>query len=78
MIRSNPAKMRILLVRNNPVRLNANIMLDLFVPPFSLEGSNQRESEEAVLILWANFIQLVESELLLLVYNCLLEFYLLR
>ena len=42
LIRSNPAKVKILLVRNNPVRLNADIMVDLFLPAFSLEGSNQQ------------------------------------
>ena len=57
LIRSNPAKVRILLVRKNPVRLNADIMVDLLLPAFSLEGSNQWE---AVMILRANFIQLVK------------------
>lgn len=55
-------KMRILLVKKNPVRYNADTFLDLLVPLLSLEGSNQREAEEAKMILWANFVQLVESK----------------
>ena len=60
--RRNPVKMRILLVKKNPVRYNADSFLDLLVPLLSLEGSNQREAEEATMILWANFVQLIESK----------------
>ena len=49
--------MSILLVKKTPVELTADSKLDLFVPLLTLEGSNQREMEEAVMVFWANFLK---------------------
>ena len=57
----NPVKMRMLLVKNT-VRYKPDSFMDLLVTLLFLEGSNQREPEEATMILWANIVQLIGSK----------------
>ena len=61
---SNPRKMRPLFVHHEPatVHLTADKMIDLFTPVLSPVGSNQRELEEAVMMHWVNYIQMIESK----------------
>ena len=54
--------MHTLLVKKIPRRLNADIMLDVFQPKLFPEGSNIRHLEDAAMVFWANFLQIVESK----------------
>ena len=63
LLRRNPSKMCTLLVKKIPRRRNTDIMLlDVFQPKLSPEGSNIRHLEDAAMVFWANFLQLVESK----------------
>ena len=67
LIRQNPQKMRPLFLHADPVPLTADQMIDLFTTKFSPVGSNRREVEEAIVMHWVNFIQMIESEWLCVV-----------
>ena len=61
LLRSNPNKMRQLFVNENPDSLTADKMLDMFLSNLSPLGSNRRESEEAVVMKWVNYLQMIEG-----------------
>lgn len=61
LIRSNPNKMRQLFFSGNEVSLTADKMLAMFHSNLSPLGSNRRESEEAVLMKWVNYLQKIEG-----------------
>ena len=61
LLRSNPNKMRQLFVNENPDSLTADKMLDMFLSNLSPLGSNRRESEEAVVMNWVNYLQMIEG-----------------
>lgn len=61
LIHSNPNRMRSLFVHTEQPPLTADVMLDLFEARLSPTGSNRRETEEAVLMLWVNYLQMIES-----------------
>ena len=54
---------RELFVSTGSAKLTVNNMLDLFEFSFSLEGSNARESEEATILHWNEFLMEVEKNL---------------
>ena len=62
LIRSNPRAMRPLFVHAESVPLTADVMIDMFSPKLSPVGANRRELEEAAVMHWVNYIQLIESE----------------
>lgn len=41
--------------------MTADAVLALFTPRLSLEGSNRREDEEQMVMLWVDFLQKIES-----------------
>ena len=61
LLRSNPTVIRPLLV-SSTTRLVADDVYDAFDICFSPEGSNKRQSEEATIMQWVNFLQNVERE----------------
>ena len=66
LLQRNPKKMRILLVKRTPRRWSADLIMSIFKPSLSEEGSNDRQYEEASMVFWANFLQLVEGNFLFL------------
>ena len=60
LIRSNPNKMRQLFLHEE-IHITADIMFNMFRSNLSPTGSNQRELEEAVLLKWANYLQMIEG-----------------
>lgn len=61
LMRSNPKTMRPLFVPGGPV-LTTDSMFDLFRGVFSPKGSNQREIEESIIVMWSNYLQLIEGK----------------
>ena len=57
LIRSNPIKMRTLLVHSNAVPLTADMMLDMCQARLSPVGANRREAEEEVVMQWVKAIE---------------------
>jgi len=45
--------------------MTADLMFMMFTPRLSPEGSNRREDEEQVVMLWANFLQMIEGKSIL-------------
>lgn len=60
LIRSNPNKMKQLLVYSEPEVITTENMMLLFPPKHSPDGSNRREVEEKIGILWIHFLQSIE------------------
>ena len=42
--------------------VSSEYIQDLFVPEFSQKGSNQRKTEEAIMIMWICYLQYLEGE----------------
>ena len=61
LIRDHPAAMKQLFT-HCPTCLTADQLKRLMVPIYSLRGSNDRESEEAVMMNWLYFIEDVEGQ----------------
>ena len=61
LICENAPRMRSLFIYSEPAPLKADDIFDLFTPKLSPVGSNRREVEEAAMILWFDFLQLIES-----------------
>lgn len=64
LIRDNPNKFMQLFVHSVPQPLTTDHMLELFPPKYSPPGSNCREVEEAVIMLWIHFLQNIECKIL--------------
>ena len=62
----NPNGMEALFVYSIPPPLTADKMVDMFQPRFSPTGANRREVEEAVVMQWIHYLQLIESRLICL------------
>ena len=60
LLRSNPNAMRQLFIHSE-VPLTVDLMLDMFVSNLSPSGSNSREMEEAVVMNWVNYLQIIEG-----------------
>ena len=62
LIRENAPQMRSLFfIYSEPAPLKADDIFDLFTPKLFPVGSNIREAEEAAVMLWCDFLQLIES-----------------
>ena len=61
LFRSRPNLTRPLLISKPPVALTSDHMISLFKPILSAIKSNQREAEDAVVLKWINYIQLIEE-----------------
>ena len=62
LICENAPQMRSLFfIYSEPAPLKADDIFDLFTPKLSPVGSNIREAEEAAVMLWCDFLQLIES-----------------
>ena len=61
LIRDNPNEARHLFVHNTAKQLTADKVFDLFVANLSPLMSNARDTQEAQVLHWANFLQLVEG-----------------
>ena len=48
-------------IYQRPAKLTADHMISMFTPQLSPVGSNAREDEEHVNLLWVHFLQLIES-----------------
>lgn len=75
LIRSNPNKLRHLFVTGRVVPLTADKMIDMFITKYSpeaLEGSNQREIEDNVILRWCHYLQLIEGTAICNVYNLIM------
>ncbi len=62
LLRDNPRKARELFVYSKPPAMTADAMLTLFTPRLSPAGSNRREDEEQLVMLWVHFIQMIECK----------------
>ncbi len=62
--RDYPKIMRPLLIYNKPKSLTSDYILDVFKPLLSINGSNVQEKEEAILLQWTNYVQLIEGSIL--------------
>ncbi len=62
LIRANPNKMEQLFIYSNPKVITAEDMFKLFPPLYSETGSNIREAEEDVVMLWVHFLQIIERK----------------
>ena len=62
----NPNGMEALFVYSVPPPLTADKMVDMFQPRLSPTGANRREVEEAVVMRWIHYLQLIESRLICL------------
>jgi len=65
LLRSNPQSAKQLFIHSKPLSMTADLMLMMFTPRLSPEGSNRREDEEQVIMLWANFLQMIEGKSIL-------------
>ena len=63
LVRANPCKARELFIYSKPEAMTADAVIYLFTPRLSPAGSNTREDEEQMVILWANFVQMIECKL---------------
>ena len=61
LIRNNAVVMRDLFIYKPRPLPTADSLFDLFEPKFSESGSNARETEEATVMLWSDFLQIVEG-----------------
>lgn len=61
LFRSRP-NLRHLLIIKPPVALTSDHIINLFKPILSPIGSNLREAEDAVVLKWINYIQLIEGQ----------------
>ena len=62
LIRSNPCMMRQLFTgTGQEQKLTAELLFDLFPPQFSSVGSKRREQEEKIVMLWDNYLQMVQG-----------------
>ena len=62
LIRKNPVVMRPMFVHQARPLLTADDVYDMIPPRFSVPGSNRREKEEATMMLWVEYLKLIESE----------------
>lgn len=62
LMRDNPALLRPLFLPQPSCPLSADYMIKLFVTKFSPPGCNAREDEEAALLKWVQFLQLIQGE----------------
>ena len=60
-IRDNPNEATNLFVHNTAKQLTADKVFDFFVAHLSPPMSNARDTQEAQVLHWANFLQLVEG-----------------
>ena len=56
-----PGLMRSLFLPQHPPPLTADCMINVFSTRFSPQGSNLRETEEAVAMKWIHFLQMIEG-----------------
>ena len=63
LVQANSHKARELFIYSEPEHMTADAVLALFTPRLSLEGSNRREDEEQMVMLWVDFLQKIESKL---------------
>ncbi len=61
LFRSRPNQMRPLLISEPHVDLTSDYMIYLFKTCLSPLGSNQREAEDASILKWINYIQMIEG-----------------
>ena len=61
LIRENAPQMKSLFIYSEPAPLKVDNIFELFTPKLSPVGSNRREVEEAAVMLWCDFLQLIES-----------------
>ncbi len=61
LFRSKPNQMRPLLISEPHVNLTSDYMINLFKPSLSPLGSNPREAEDASVLNWINYIQMIEG-----------------
>ena len=61
LVRSNPDVMRELFIYVEPKKLSSDYIIDLFTPSYSPQGCNRREFEEAAVMKWIQFIEIIEG-----------------
>ena len=62
LIRNNPLVMRPLFIHQDRHPPTADTLFDMFQAKFSELGSNAREAEEATMMKWSDFLQMVEGK----------------
>ena len=62
LVRANPNKMKELFIHSKPPVLSVEEMLKIFPPKYSEKGSNRREAEEDVVMLWIHLLQVIERK----------------
>lgn len=62
LIRNNPLIMRPLFIHQDRHPPTADTLFDMFQAKFSELGSNAREAEEATMMKWSDFLQMVEGK----------------
>ena len=65
LVQANPKMLTPLFVYTESPPLTAGQMIDLFYPKLSPVGANRRDEEEAVVMLWVNYIQTLEGNRIL-------------
>lgn len=75
LIRNNPLVMRRLFIREDRHSPTADTLLDMFQAKFSDLGSNARKAEEATMMKWSDFLQMVEGKVILYNYIGLSHFH---
>lgn len=68
LVNSSPYVFRQLLQHYKPMRFTADAIFDLFPPEFSPQGSNVRESEEEVIMMWVNYTQEIQGMTCIVMY----------
>ena len=62
LIRANPNKMKELFIYSKPASITTDAMIKLFPPKYSDSGSNRREAEEDLVMLWIHLLQVIERK----------------
>ena len=70
LIRENAVVMRSLFIYQCRQPPTADALFDLFPAKFSPPGSNAREKEEATVLLWSDFLQMVEGKIMPCMHMC--------
>ena len=63
LVRSDPSLMRPLFVHTTTGAMTADDVYDVFTICYSLNGSNNREREEATIMKWVHFLQHIERKM---------------
>ena len=68
LVRSDPVLMKHLFIHSATSPMTADDMYDTFNICYSPDGSNNREREEATIMLWVHFLQCIERKMVWYIY----------